>query len=800
MAAHLVIVESPGKTKKINEILGAGYRVRASFGHVRDLPSRAPAASGGRGRTGDARGGGGEVPLGLDIAGGWKPTWEVLASKAGVVAKLKAAAAGAESVYLATDLDREGEAIAWHLADLLGGRSDRFRRVSFSEITPAAVRAAFAEPRRLDVALVRAQLARRFLDRVVGWQLSPLLGRRVQYGLSAGRVQTAALNLLVERDEQIRTFVAAPFWTVEVSLTLEAGADPVVAQLVDDAVKVVRFEERAELDEALVLARSAPLRLEGVDRQAATQNPRAPFTTSTLQQAASSRLKLSVSDTMASAQRLYEAGHITYMRSDAVALAPEAKAAARAWLVAAFGESAVPAKPPTYEAKAGAQEAHEAIRPTDPARSPTALGNVEDVDRHLYDLVRRRMLASQMAPARFERVTWRLVSEAQGGLRFAARGRSVVDPGFHRVLPPESLADEPPAVPDVAVGRLWDPARGGDAVVEAVESHTKPPPRFTEASLVAELERQGVGRAVDLRADDQDAHRPRVRVAGSAGVHRDTARPAARRPGRAVFRGVVRRRVHGEGRGGSRRNRRRGAGSPCVPGRVLRGVSRGARARRGGGRLLPSGAVAASRAHVPEVPAGTAAVVLPRGDDGRLPGVPARGAVAWSRVGAEARVPQGAAAGVGDGCRCRAVGGGPADAVAVSGVQWGARPVEGPGRRLPAPVPGLAALQRRGLRGRARRGAGRRSRSRRSPLTGGQSNSDAWSFRGASFRMPPTRYCQVEADGRHRAGPDADSGARTPAGRVPGRRRATRHRRWCEQLAVELFELLDGVGDREQSA
>ena len=494
MAAHLVIVESPGKTKKINEILGSGYRVRASFGHVRDLPSRAPAASGGRGRTGGARGGGGEVPLGLDIAGGWKPTWEVLASKADVVAKLKAAAAGAETVYLATDLDREGEAIAWHLADLLGGRPDRFRRVSFSEITPAAVRAAFAEPRRLDVALVRAQLARRFLDRVVGWQLSPLLGRRVQYGLSAGRVQTAALNLLVERDEQIRTFVAAPFWTVEVSLTVEAGADPVVAQLVDDAVKVVRFEERAELDEALVLARSAPLRLEGVDRQAATQNPRAPFTTSTLQQAASSRLKLSVSDTMASAQRLYEAGHITYMRSDAVALAPEAKAAARAWLVAAFGESAVPAKPPTYEAKAGAQEAHEAIRPTDPARSPTALGNVEDVDRHLYDLVRQRMLASQMAPARFERVTWRLVSEAQGGLRFAARGRSVVDPGFHRVLPPESLADEPPAVPDVAVGRLWDPLRGGDAVVEAVESHTKPPPRFTEASLVAELERQGVGR------------------------------------------------------------------------------------------------------------------------------------------------------------------------------------------------------------------------------------------------------------------------------------------------------------------
>ena len=748
MAAHLVIVESPGKTKKINEILGSGYRVRASFGHVRDLPSRAPAASGGRGRTGDARGGGGEVPLGLDIAGGWKPTWEVLASKAGVVAKLKAAAAGAETVYLATDLDREGEAIAWHLADLLGGRSDRFRRVSFSEITPAAVRAAFAEPRRLDVALVRAQLARRFLDRVVGWQLSPLLGRRVQYGLSAGRVQTAALNLLVERDEQIRTFVAAPFWTVEVSLTVEAGADPVVAQLVDDAVKVVRFEERAELDEALALARSAPLRLEGVDRQAATQNPRAPFTTSTLQQAASSRLKLSVSDTMASAQRLYEAGHITYMRSDAVALAPEAKAAARAWLVAAFGESAVPAKPPTYEAKAGAQEAHEAIRPTDPARSPTALGNVEDVDRHLYDLVRRRMLASQMAPARFERVTWRLVSEAQGGLRFAARGRSVVDPGFHRVLPPESLADEPPAVPDVAVGRLWDPARGGDAVVEAVESHTKPPPRFTEASLVAELERQGVGRP--------STYAQTIKTLIDRGYALLDRRVFIVTPLGRLLVDRVARYFAGLCDVGFTAKVEADLDVIAAGGldhlAFLDGFYAGFREElgraAGGGRLLPSGAVAASRAHVPEVPAGTAAVVLPRGDDGRLPGVPARGAGAWSRVGAEARVPQGAAAGVGDGCRCRAVGGGPADAVAVSDVQWGARPVEGPGRRLPAPVPGLAALQRRGLRGRARRGAGRRSRSRRSPLTGGQSNSDAWSFRGASFNMPPTRYCQVEADGR----------------------------------------------------
>ena len=475
--SDLVIVESPGKTRKINDILGAAYRVRASFGHVRDLPSK---GSGSRP----------SVLAGLDVAAGWKPAWEVIPDKARVVAELREAAR-AGVVYLATDLDREGEAIAWHLRDLLGGPEERFRRVTFSEITPDAIRAAFAAPRGIDYALVAAQQARRFLDRLVGYSVSPLLSRRFVARLSAGRVQSAALRILVDRDEQIRVFEAAPFYGVDALLPPAPGfSDPVTAQLVDDRGEVRRFDDRAGADGLAAGLAAVPFRLVGVEVVDASQNPRPPFTTSTLQQAASSRLKMSVSDTMAVAQKLYEGGRITYMRSDAVALAPEAVAAARAWLVSAFGPGAVPEKAPVYAAREGAQEAHEAVRPTDPAYGGAGLP--DDSQRRLYDLVRRRLLASQMRPARLRRSTWRVDARPDGSppLRFVARGRVVVDPGFHRVLPPASAADEPPAVPDLPEGHVW-PA---PVPLEVSTSWTKPPPRFTEASLVAELESRGVGR------------------------------------------------------------------------------------------------------------------------------------------------------------------------------------------------------------------------------------------------------------------------------------------------------------------
>ena len=478
MAARaLVIVESPGKTKKINAILGAGYLVRASLGHVRDLPARAAPGS----PPGLA---------GLDVAAGWRPAWEVIPTKVGLVAALRQAAGGGV-IYLATDLDREGEAIAWHLRDLLGGSEDRYRRVTFSEITPDAIRAAFASPRAIDYALVDAQQARRFLDRVVGYTVSPLLSRRFSARLSAGRVQSAALRILVDRDERIRVFQAAPFYGADLRLPPGPGfSDPVVAQLVDEEGNVRRFDAQGDADAFVSRFAASAFRLAGVDVKHVVQNPRPPFTTSTLQQAASARLKMSVSDTMAWAQKLYEAGRITYMRSDAVALSAPAIAAARTWLVAAFGAGAVPDAPPTYDAKAGAQEAHEAIRPTDPAYAGTDLD--DEAHRRLYDLIRRRLLASQMRPARLRSTIWRVVPAATGASEavFVARGRVVVDAGFHRVLPPASAVDEPPAVPDLEPGHVW-PAR---VPLEVSASWTKPPPRFTEATLVAELESAGVGR------------------------------------------------------------------------------------------------------------------------------------------------------------------------------------------------------------------------------------------------------------------------------------------------------------------
>ena len=488
MPPSLVIVESPGKTRKINTFLGRGYLVRASLGHVRDLPDgRGSRPAPGRGRQSAPRPRGGSG-LGIDIAAGWRPVWAVPPDKERTVSELRKA--GSDGVvYLATDLDREGEAIAWHLAELLGGPADRFRRVTFTEITEAAVRGAFESPRRLDLDLVHAQLARRFLDRVVGFELSPLLCRRLGAQLSAGRVQSAALQLLVARDDQIRVFSAAPFHTLLVRLPLAEGA-AFEARVVDTEGGVRRFDDSGEADRLVELLGRAAYEVVSLDVAQQTQRPRPPFVTSTLQQAASSRLGLSVSDTMSAAQALYEAGLITYMRTDAQSVAPEAADAARAWITAAFGPSALPDKPPTYAARAGAQEAHEAIRPTAPG-SVDVPADAGASAAALYDLIRRRFLASQMAPARLRRLTWKLSASTAPDLPLAAVGRQLVDAGFHRVLPPESVPDDPPFVGDVSEGRRWE---AGEADVERVDAYTKPPPRFTEATLVAELERHGVGR------------------------------------------------------------------------------------------------------------------------------------------------------------------------------------------------------------------------------------------------------------------------------------------------------------------
>ena len=477
MPRLLVIVESPGKTRKINDILGSGYVVKASFGHVRDLPQSGS----------DRRG---SVPIGIDIAGGWRPTWELLPKKSGVVADLRRLA-GDGPVFLATDLDREGEAIAWHLAELIGGPADRFRRVTFTEITPAAVRAAFEQPRRIDHPLVRAQLARRFLDRVVGFEVSPVFSHRLSTALSAGRVQSAALKLLADREDGIRLHRAVAFWTVELRLPVEGGE--LRATLVDADGAVRRVDAQDEADDLEARLAGSPATVVQAERTPVNRRPAGPFTTSTLQQGASSRLRLSVSDTMAAAQRLYEAGLISYMRTDSTAIAPEAVEAARAWLVGAFGPAAVPEAAPVYTSRAGAQEAHEAVRPTDPARGTAEAAAVGEVEGRLYDLIRRRFLASQMAPASLERLRWTIAAGPGGQDVLVAPGRRVLSPGFFQVLPPESLADEPPELPDVPEGHTWTGSEPGIAAA-AVASHTKPPARFSEATLVAELERAGVGR------------------------------------------------------------------------------------------------------------------------------------------------------------------------------------------------------------------------------------------------------------------------------------------------------------------
>ncbi len=484
----LVIVESPGKTKKINSLLGSEYLVRASFGHIRDLPQPQRGRSGAGAPSGRARRASPAASLGIDIPAGWTPDWQVVPGKEKIADDLRRLGRTG-TVYLATDLDREGEAIAWHLRELLGGGEARFRRVTFSEITGDAIRKAFEAPRGIDYDLVRAQQARRFLDRVVGFTVSPLLSRRLDAGLSAGRVQSAALRILVDRDEQIRVFLPAEFHGIDVVLPLE-GADDVTAQMVDADGNVRRFDDRGDADAFATAIAATSVVLDDVDAAETVQRPKPPFTTSTLQQAASSLLKMSVSDTMAVAQKLYEAGRITYMRSDAVFVADAAVAAARDWLGSAFGSQVLPADPPSYAAKAGAQEAHEAIRPTDPALGPESLG--DEREAQLYDLIRRRLLASQMAPARIRRTTWKLSAQmVDGSVPLVAKGRTVVSLGFHLMLPPASAADEPPPVPDLEPGVTWPVGSARPAVTT---SWTKPPPRYTEASLVAELESAGVGR------------------------------------------------------------------------------------------------------------------------------------------------------------------------------------------------------------------------------------------------------------------------------------------------------------------
>jgi len=455
MSKNLVIVESPAKAKTIAKYLGKDFTVKSSFGHIRDLPKKG---------------------MSVDIANNFTPAYEVTPDKKKTVAELRAAAKTAEMVWLASDEDREGEAIAWHLSEVLKLKPTNTKRIVFHEITKPAIEAAVKNPRALDVALVNAQQARRVLDRIVGYELSPVLWKKVRTGLSAGRVQSVAVRLIVERERDIETFTPEVTFKVTALFTLQDGTE-----LKAQATTVYKNEASAKTFlEALA---TSECQIADVAKTPGTRSPSAPFTTSTLQQEASRKLGFSPKQTMMLAQRLYEEGKITYMRTDSVNLSTIAVAAMAELVEKTYGKDYVQAR--KFKTKAaGAQEAHEAIRPT----NATELEAGADAQqKKLYKLIWQRAVASQMTPAKIEKTTITIAaSKTKDTLE--AKGEVVQFPGFLKVYG-DSAKKEEGLLPEVASG---DPLTLTTA--EAEQAYSRAPARYTEASLVRKLEELGIGR------------------------------------------------------------------------------------------------------------------------------------------------------------------------------------------------------------------------------------------------------------------------------------------------------------------
>ena len=504
MVKSLVIVESPAKAKTINKYLGSRFVVKSSVGHIRDLPtggSAEPVSAADRAKSAAATRKLSPAQkarhkekksreqlvkrMGVDPDRGWRASYDILPGKEKVVADLRKAAAGADTIYLATDLDREGEAIAWHLREAIGGDDAKYRRVVFNEITKSAIDAAFKKPGSIDMDRVNAQQARRFLDRVVGYMLSPLLWEKVARGTSAGRVQSVAVRLLVEREREIRAFVPEEFWELHAD-TLTPGGEALRLHVRRHGEETFRPVSRDEAERAVAALRKASFAVSKREDKPQRSKPSAPFITSTLQQAASTRLGFGVKKTMTLAQRLYEAGFISYMRTDSTNLSADAVEAVRGYISSSFGERYLPGKPIAYSSKEGAQEAHEAIRPSDVNLAPDALEGMERDAVRLYDLIWRQFIACQMTPAEYLAT---VVDVSAGDYALRASGRIQKFDGYLRVLPPQARKDEDTELPDVAVGESL-------RLKELLPSQhfTKAPPRYTEATLVRELEKRGIGR------------------------------------------------------------------------------------------------------------------------------------------------------------------------------------------------------------------------------------------------------------------------------------------------------------------
>ncbi len=475
---NLVIVESPAKAKTITKYLGPGYEVKASMGHVRDLP---------------------KSKMGVDVDHGFSLDYQPIAGKEDVIADLRKAAKKSEKVFLATDPDREGEAISWHLKELLDLPDESTYRVTFNEITKKVVNESIAAPRQIDMDLVDAQQARRVLDRVVGYQISPFLWKKIRRGLSAGRVQSVATRLVCEREGEIKAFRPEEYWSLDADLERIAPNVGRFTAAFYGKDKKLELHSEAEVNTVMAEVKAGAFRVTVVKQQDRTRNPAPPFTTSTLQQEASRKLGMAPRRTMSIAQQLYEGvditgegtvGLITYMRTDSLRLSDEATAAAREFILSRYGKEYYPGKPRVYKAKAGAQDAHEAIRPSNVRLVPEDLKKDLTAEQYrLYKLIWSRFLACQMASALYDSVT---IEAESAGNRFRATHTALRFAGYTAVYVESRDEDEEgpqSPLPDLKEG---EPLKLN--ALKPQQHFTQPPARYTEASLIKALEEKGIGR------------------------------------------------------------------------------------------------------------------------------------------------------------------------------------------------------------------------------------------------------------------------------------------------------------------
>ncbi|MBR1868359.1 MAG: type I DNA topoisomerase [Clostridia bacterium] len=476
---QLIIVESPSKAKTIEKYLGGKYKVDASGGHVRDLP---------------------EKRLGVNVAKNFEPNYVVAPDKKPVIKRLKEKVEKADKVYLATDPDREGEAISWHLQEVLG-LSDKARRIEFNEISEKAVKEALKNPRDINYNLVDSQQARRVLDRLVGYKLSPLLCKRIKNGLSAGRVQSVALRIIVEKEREIRAFVPSEYWNLRATLKKGAKGTEFVGLLTEKKGKKFKPSNEKEAEEALATVKNSTIFVDEVKKSKNSSHALPPFTTSTMQQDASAKLNMSSPTCMQVAQHLYEGvetpeGHlalVTYIRTDSVRISADAQASARKFIEEKYGKEYLPAKPNFYKTKKNAQDAHEAIRPIDVTLTPDKVKHLLDRNHYnLYKLIYERFIASQMSEAKYESVT--VVAKA-GDYGLRTMGRTILFKGFTAVYDDYRLNEV--SEDDETVKVVPSVEKGDELILVKADSEqkfTKPPVRFTDASLVRVMEEKGIGR------------------------------------------------------------------------------------------------------------------------------------------------------------------------------------------------------------------------------------------------------------------------------------------------------------------